>query len=273
MVLVVVVVRASFDHPHEGDDSIFANSTRGVMLGEPLLGFSNGATVCTTTGLNVRSAPTTSASVYFTSNSGEKLTIASDQTYSGDGINWNKLSGRGYVGYAASQYLIGCGGSAGGTAPCFSDRSNPRDKIVQSSWALYNQRANEHYTQDGRRWSGISGGLCPPSAPPYSDCSSAVTWAYWTVFGKDTDFINGQRWTAGYTGTQTNNGRVVSYQDAKPGDLVFYGTSAGSISHVSIYVGNGMTISHGSDPVGYYNIDSYGTLKRQKIRTYLDGRE
>jgi len=194
--------------------------------------------------------------------------VLSSDTPEGNGLRWIPVSGRGYNGYAAQNYLAACP-STGGAAPCFGDTSSPRDKILTAAWALYNQRAMETYTQDGRRWSGITGSVCPPSAPPFSDCSSAVTWAYWTVFGKGSDFLNGQKWGAGYTGTLTNFGRVVQLADAKAGDLVFYGTCNGCISHVSIYVGDSMTISHGSDPVGYYKIDSYGSLKRQQIRSYL----
>jgi len=225
-----------------------------------------GSKVCTTTALNIRSSPSTSSSIYFTSNQGEELTVRSSQVLQGNGYNWIPVSGRGYDGYAAENFITPCGVAA----PCFSDKSSPRDKILQSSWALYNQRSNEHYTQDSRRWSGITNNVCPPSAPSYSDCSSASTWVYWTVFGKGNDFLNGQNWGAGYTGTLTNHGRLVQLSEAKPGDLVFYGTCSGCVSHVSIYVGNGMTISHGSDPVGNYPIDSYGSLKRQQIRNYLD---
>jgi hypothetical protein len=260
--------------------STFENATRNLTA---LLGYNLGDSVCTTTNLNIRSSPDTSASILFTANAGEQLSVSSTQTFTSNGLEWLQLKGRGYVGYAASKYLKACSGGGGGgggsaAAPCFSDRSSPRDKLMITAWALYNQRANGHYSQDMvKRWVGISGGVCAPAAPVYSDCSSSSTWVYWSVFGRETDFLNGQSWSAGYTGTLSQHGRLIDLSAAKPGDLVFYGKAVGSISHVSIYAGKkdgvDMTISHGSDPVGYYPIDAYGSLKRLQIRTYLDGRE
>jgi hypothetical protein len=250
-----------------GDDTILNSS---FILSQLNVELESGSSVCTTAAVNIRSSPSTDSSIFFTTLQGEQLRVRSSDVLEGNGYRWIPVSGRGYDGYAAQHLLTACPDTAAGAAPCYSDTSSPRDKIVKAAWALYNQRANEHYTQDGRRWSGIANNVCPPSAPVYSDCSSAATWAYWVVFGKGKDFLNGAKWTGGYTGTLTSFGRVVPLSAAKPGDLVFYGTSSGSISHVSIFIGDGMTISHGSDPVGHYKIDSYGSLKRQQIRNYLD---
>jgi len=117
--------------------------------------------------------------------------------------------------------------------------------------ALYNNRAKEHYTQGSSRWSGITGRVHPPNAPPYSDCSAAVSWAYWTVFGGGPDFINGDSWRGGYTGTLSSHGRLVTCSSMIVGDLSFYG-KGGKISHVAMSMGNGQVVSHGSDPVGLY---------------------
>ena len=48
-----------------------------------------------------------------------------------------------------------------------------------------------------------------------------------------------------YSGAQANCGTRISASEAKPGDLFFYGGS--SISHVAIYMGNGMIV-HASSP-------------------------
>jgi hypothetical protein len=96
-----------------------------------------------------------------------------------------------------------------------TEEKNNRAKLKEAALALYRNRANEKYTQDAtqrlvdddlsiarsarvlrrvvpyRRWAGIHNGVMPPKAPVHSDCSSAATWVYWTVFGKGKDFVNG----------------------------------------------------------------------------------
>lgn len=267
LVILMLVFYSGAQEIVFGDDSILNSS---FILSDVRVQLESGSSVCATTSVNIRSGPSTSSSILFTAQEGEQLKVRSSDVLEGSGYRWIPVSGRGYDGYAAQHLITDCPDTGAGAAPCYSDTSSPRDKIVKAAWALYNQRANEHYTQDSRRWSGITNKVCPPSAPVYSDCSSAATWAYWVVFGKGNDFLNGQRWGAGYTGTLTSFGHIVSLSSAKPGDLVFYGTTSGSISHVSIYIGDGMTISHGSDPVGHIKIDSYGSLKRQQIRSYIN---
>lgn len=91
--------------------------------------------------------------------------------------------------------------------------------------------------------------LCgtPQQVPPYSDCSSSSTWAYWTVLGKGPDILSKQSWKAGYTGSMIQNGKRVDLKNIKPGDLIFYGKT--QVSHVAIYIGNNQVVSHGSTPV------------------------
>jgi hypothetical protein len=138
-----------------------------------------------------------------------------------------------------------------------------RAGVVQAAMALYNQRSSEHYTQGSQRWSGITGKIMPPNAPAYSDCSAAATWCYWTQYGSGPDFLNGENWKAGYTGTLTSHGKSVSCSAMQDGDLVFYGSP---VSHVAIYVGNGKVVSHGSDPVSWV---AYNYRSVNSCRSYL----
>lgn len=89
------------------------------------------------------------------------------------------------------------------------------------------------------------------SSPSTSfDCSGFVCWVY-TASGVH----NLPRTTA--QGIYNQCARV-SPSDAKPGDIIFFtGTyaSSGPVSHVGIYVGNGMMIHCGS-PIQYANINS-----------------
>jgi len=96
------------------------------------------------------------------------------------------------------------------------------------------------------------------------DCSGFVSWV-----------INHSGWNVGRLGAQGlyNICTPVSAADAKPGDLVFFEHTydTDGVSHVGIYVGNGMMIAAG-DPIGYSNLKisywqshfySYGRLPAQ----------
>jgi cell wall-associated NlpC family hydrolase len=86
------------------------------------------------------------------------------------------------------------------------------------------------------------------------DCSSWFASVYKSAGLPDP---NGQRYTAGYTGTLGANGRQVSLSQIKPGDAVLYG--AFPHHHVEMFVGPGSkTIGHGSAPVDAGVIDLFG---------------
>lgn len=87
------------------------------------------------------------------------------------------------------------------------------------------------------------------SSPKTSfDCSGYVSWV-----------INHSGWNVGRLGAQDlcNICTPISPADAKPGDLVFFvGTyDTPGVSHVGIYVGNGMMLAAG-DPIGYSNLNT-----------------
>lgn len=56
----------------------------------------------------------------------------------------------------------------------------------------------------------------------------------------------------------------VAISDLQPGDLVFYGSSPGSIYHVALYIGGGQLIeaSHAGAPV------AYGSIYRSDLLPY-----
>lgn len=84
------------------------------------------------------------------------------------------------------------------------------------------------------------------------DCSGFVSWVLNNVAGLGIDPIYTNA-AALYTDWCTPIGR----EEARPGDLVFFlGTYGGDnyISHVGIYLGNGVMIDAG-DPIGYDSID------------------
>jgi cell wall-associated NlpC family hydrolase len=135
-------------------------------------------------------------------------------------------------------------------------REDIQSHMYATAFDIYNERANETYSEDAvPRWDGINDHICPPLVPMYSDCSSTVTWIYWTLFGNGPDFLSQMNWTNGWTGSLNQHGVAVAPANASTlqiGDLCFYYFP---MHHVAMYVGNGMVVSHGMDPVGYYPYD------------------
>ena len=73
---------------------------------------------------------------------------------------------------------------------------------------------------------------------PYSfDCSGFVQYVYSQVG------VGLSRSTY----TQANDGVSVSYENAQPGDIILWGYSSGSVTHSTLYVGNG-TMIHAANP-------------------------
>ena len=65
-----------------------------------------------------------------------------------------------------------------------------------------------------------------------------------------------------YAQSQAGYGRAVSYDQMKPGDLIFYG-SAYNIYHVAMYIGNGMIVHAESSATGI--VISYAARNRGSI--------
>lgn len=55
---------------------------------------------------------------------------------------------------------------------------------------------------------------------------------------------------------QSSQGRAVSAQEARPGDLVFY-SNGSSINHVAIYIGDGRVVHASNERVGIVTSDMY----------------
>lgn len=135
-----------------------------------------------------------------------------------------------------------------------------RHRVVEAAELALRHRVSVHYTQDARRWDGINKHLHSHRGqyPHYADCSSFATWCLWNALRVTygvRDVVNHASWRAGYTGTMLSGGKRVRGR-RRVGDLVIYGRGHPG-SHVAIYVGGGMVISHGSEggpyklPVNY----------------------
>lgn len=63
---------------------------------------------------------------------------------------------------------------------------------------------------------------------------------------------------------QAGEGTKISMDEAKPGDLIFYGNGSGTINHVAIYIGGGQVI-HASSPRTGIKISKYNYRSPVKV--------
>jgi NlpC/P60 family len=132
------------------------------------------------------------------------------------------------------------------------DRIRARDLTIQAASLALRHASEIQYTWGPRRWDGIRRNrkAWRGEFPRFQDCSSFATWCLWN--GLDhfgiRDVVNGQSWQAGFTGTMTSHGQRVTRNRLMRGDLLFYANAQRVINHVTIYIGGGMVISHGSEP-------------------------
>ena len=119
-------------------------------------------------------------------------------------------------------------------------RAAARQAAVRAALMGLDNISHVHYTQDSRRWEGISDNRVAAKGkfPHHSDCSSFATWCLWNGLnlGFDVDdVVNGLDWTAGYTGTMLQNGKQVRrVEKVRQGDCVIYGSESVSYTHLTL---------------------------------------
>lgn len=132
--------------------------------------------------------------------------------------------------------------TGGGTADPGIDYEIPGEALSDPDFAALIGEA-EKYLGYPYVWGG--------SSPSTSfDCSGFVCWVY-----THSGVYNLPRTTA--TGIY-NQCAIITPDEARPGDCIFFTRtydSAGPVSHIGIYVGNGMMI-HAGDPIKYANINT-----------------
>lgn len=168
----------------------------------------------TTGGLNVRNKPSTSGSVILG-------TLSKNAKVEGviEG-NWIRHTYNGQTGYSSVDYLTS-------TKPVVSIAK------TSSTSSMGAKIANKATQYVGYRY--VWGNASPSTG---FDCSGLVYHVHKTVAGKSLGRTSRSQW---------NYGTRVSQDNLKPGDVFFFGSSAGSIFHVGIYVGNGQYV-HASSP-------------------------
>lgn len=122
-----------------------------------------------------------------------------------------------------------------------SDATGLRAKIVAEAEKTLSTRTGYHYYWQGTL---LTADPMPPQRHPYrSDCSQWTRAIYIKAGAKDPGL---NTWEQDSKGRRTNN--------PKPGDLVLYENH----NHVELFIGNGKTIGHGSEPIDYGVPDQFG---------------
>ena len=142
------------------------------------------------------------------------------------------------------------------------DADRPRSPRPAPTWTRRSQKVQDAYNSLSRRGPGRAGSGRRTTAstwarpvrvarPPRWPCRSAARCTSWGADGPDTFDCSGltmcaYRRPASRCRTpaarSTAMGKSVSNGELQAGDLLFYGSSAGSIHHVAMYIGDGMLV-------------------------------
>ena len=198
----------------------------------------SGKITCSST-VNLRSEANTSSSILTSLSNGTAVTIT------GVSGGWYKVSVNGKSGYIKADYITTSVSSSANMAS-YSGLSAKRTAVLE-------------YAAKFLGVPYVYGG----STPSGFDCSGFTSYVY-----KNT-VCSIERVAQAQFDTTTR----VSRDELLPGDLVFFGSSAYSISHVGIYVGDGQFIHapHTGDVVKYDSLSgSYATRFQGGGRVIFD---
>lgn len=198
----------------------------------------SGKITCSST-VNLRSEANTSSSILTSLSNGTAVTIT------GVSGGWYKVSVNGKTGYIKADYITTSVSSSANMAS-YSGLSAKRTAVLD-------------YAAKFLGVPYVYGG----STPSGFDCSGFTSYVY-----KNT-VCSIERVAQAQFDTTTR----VSRDELLPGDLVFFGSSAYSISHVGIYVGDGQFIHapHTGDVVKYDSLSgSYATRFQGGGRVIFD---
>ena len=219
---------------------VVANGKEGYVSSEYLTGslttdFSLGSAkiVCDTT-VNFRSQPNTSSSVLASLRNGTVVSVTGVQG------GWFKVTYNGQKGYVHPDYLSFSNvQGSGSTGSSGSSSITPPSNSVSYNGSSEKRAAVLEYAAQFLGTPYVYGG----STPSGFDCSGFTSYVFKNTVGSIPRVAQAQ-----FDATTR-----VSMDELLPGDLVFFGSSASSISHVGIYVGNNQFIHspHTGDGVKY----------------------
>ena len=219
---------------------VVASGKEGYVSSEYLTGslttdFSLGSAkiVCDTT-VNFRSQPNTSSSVLASLRNGTVVSVTGVQG------GWFKVTYNGQKGYVHPDYLAFSNvQGSGSTGSSGSSSITPPSNSVSYNGSSEKRAAVLEYAAQFLGTPYVYGG----STPSGFDCSGFTSYVFKNTVGSIPRVAQAQ-----FDATTR-----VSMDELLPGDLVFFGSSASSISHVGIYVGNNQFIHspHTGDVVKY----------------------
>ena len=207
-------------------------STTGSVSNNTSASTGTAAVVKCSSTVNFRSAASTSSTILGELKNGTAITVLSTSN------GWSKVSYAGKTGYISADYLVT---ASSGTA------ISPSNTAASVSISAKRQSVLNYAAQ----FLGVPyvyGG----STPSGFDCSGFTSYVFKNTVGSIPRVAQAQ-----YDATTR-----VSRDDLLPGDLVFFGSSTSSISHVGIYVGSNQFIHAPStgDVVKYSSLTgSYAT--------------
>ena len=240
---------------------VMVNGKEGYVSGEYLTGTTStdftvgtGKIVCDTT-VNFRSQPNTSSSVL--------ASFANGTTVSVTGISggWYQVTYGGQTGYVHPDYLTFTASvdPESGAASAQTNTITPSSNVVSYTGTSEKRAEVLSYAAQFLGTPYVYGG----STPDGFDCSGFTSYVFKNTVGSVPRVAQAQ-----FDATTR-----VAMDELLPGDLVFFGSSASSISHVGIYVGDGTFIHspHTGEVVKYESLSgSYETRFQGGGRVIFD---
>ena len=238
---------------------VAVDGKEGYVSGEYVRGtqtedFSLGSAkiVCDTT-VNFRSQPNTSCSVIASLSNGTVVSIT------GVSNGWFKATYNGQSGYISADYVSFSGVQASSGSSSDTSTVTAPTNVVSYNGTSEKRAAVLEYAAQFLGTPYVYGG----STPSGFDCSGFTSYVFANTVGSIPRVAQAQ-----YDATTR-----VSLEELLPGDLVFFGSSPSSISHVGIYVGDNQFIHspHTGDVVKYDSLTgSYATRFQGGGRVIFD---
>lgn len=219
--------------------------------------------IVSTDRLNARTEPTTDAPIWTQISNSERYNVLSQQ----DG--WVEIELDTTSAYVATEYvdvryalneaieftpMEESSGSSGGKGSSGGSSSGSKGGSSSGTTSSKRTQIANYATQflgNPYVWGGTS-------LTNGADCSG-FTMAVMSHFGVSLPH---------HSGSQASCGRAISSSEKRPGDLIFYTDSSGTINHVALYIGNGQVV-HASNPSSGIKISNWNYRTPAKIVNVL----
>ena len=210
--------------------------------------------IVTTDRLNVRAEPNTDAKIWTQISKEERYSVVSQL----DG--WVEIeldTGDGDSGESADNAYISTRDNNVEVRYALSEaiKFSPLEEKANQTASLRSQVVNYALQFVGGRY--VWGGNDPHTG---ADCSGFVKYVLSHVAGVGLPRTSRE---------QAKTGRSVKSSEMRPGDLIFYTNSKGTVNHVAMYIGNGQIVHAASRRSGI-KISTWNYRTPKTIRSFLD---